>query len=44
MYIERHIEEALKSAINEKDVLCVIGAKQVGKSTVLKTLFKIIKS
>ena len=39
MYIKRHIEEALKSAINEKGALCVTGARQVGKSTVLKKLF-----
>ena len=39
VYIKRHIEDALKSAINEKGVLCVTGARQVGKSTVLKTLF-----
>ena len=39
MYIKRHIEEALKSALNEKGALCVTGARQVGKSTVLKTLF-----
>ena len=39
MYIKRHIEDALKSAVNEKGVLCVTGARQVGKSTVLKTLF-----
>ena len=40
MYIRRHVEEALKSAINEKGALCITGARQVGKSTVLKTLFK----
>ena len=39
MYIKRHIEEVLKSAINEKGALCVTGARQVGKSTVLRTLF-----
>jgi predicted AAA+ superfamily ATPase len=39
MYIKRHIEDALKSAVNEKGALCVTGARQVGKSTVLKTLF-----
>jgi predicted AAA+ superfamily ATPase len=39
MYIKRHIEDALKKAINEKGALCVTGARQVGKSTVLKTLF-----
>jgi hypothetical protein len=39
MYIKRHIEEVLRSAINEKGALCVTGARQVGKSTVLKTLF-----
>ena len=39
MYIKRHIEEVLKSAITEKGALCVTGARQVGKSTVLKTLF-----
>ena len=39
MYIKRHIEEVLKSAINEKGALCVTGARQVGKSTVLKKLF-----
>ena len=40
MYIKRHIEETLKSAIHEKGALCITGARQVGKSTVLKTLFK----
>jgi len=39
MYIKRHIEEVLKIAIKEKGALCVTGARQVGKSTVLKTLF-----
>ena len=39
MYIKRHIEEALKMAVNEKGALCVTGARQVGKSTVLKMLF-----
>ena len=39
MYIKRHIEEVLKAAINEKGALCITGARQVGKSTVLKTLF-----
>jgi predicted AAA+ superfamily ATPase len=39
MYIKRHIEEVLKAAIAEKGALCVTGARQVGKSTVLKTLF-----
>lgn len=40
MYIKRHIEYVLNSAIYEKGALCVTGARQVGKSTVLKTLFK----
>ena len=40
MYIRRHIEEALSSAVKEKGALCITGARQVGKSTVLKTLFK----
>jgi len=39
MYVKRHLEEALKSAINEKGALCVTGARQVGKSTTLKALF-----
>lgn len=39
MYIKRHIEKVLEAAINEKGALCVTGARQVGKSTVLKTLF-----
>jgi len=39
MYIKRHIEEVLKSAIDEKGALCVTGARQAGKSTVLKMLF-----
>ena len=39
MYVNRHIEKVLKSAINEKGALCLTGARQVGKSTVLKTLF-----
>ncbi|MCL2045303.1 MAG: ATP-binding protein [Oscillospiraceae bacterium] len=40
MYIKRHIENVLESAINEKGALCVTGARQIGKSTVLKTLFQ----
>ena len=39
MYIKRHIEEVIKAAVNEKGALCVTGARQVGKSTVLKTMF-----
>jgi predicted AAA+ superfamily ATPase len=39
MYIKRHIEGVLASAIKEKGALCVTGARQVGKSTVLRTLF-----
>ena len=39
MYIKRHIEEVLKAAVNEKGALCVTGARQVGKSTVIKHLF-----
>ena len=39
MYIKRHIEEVLKSAINEKGALCITGARQVGKSTVSKKIF-----
>ncbi|MDR2590580.1 MAG: ATP-binding protein [Oscillospiraceae bacterium] len=39
MYIKRHIEDVLKEAIKEKGVLCITGARQVGKSTVLRTLF-----
>ena len=39
MYIKRHIEDVLKAAIKEKGTLCLTGARQVGKSTVLKTLF-----
>jgi predicted AAA+ superfamily ATPase len=39
MYITRHIEEVLKTAITRKGALCVTGARQVGKSTVLRNLF-----
>ena len=39
MYIKRHIEKVLKQAINEKGALCITGARQVGKSTVLKKMF-----
>jgi predicted AAA+ superfamily ATPase len=39
MYIKRHIEDVLKSAVSEKGALCVTGARQAGKSTLLKTLF-----
>jgi len=39
MYIQRHIESVLKDAVNEKGALCVTGARQVGKSTVLRTVF-----
>ena len=31
MYVKRHIEEVLKSAINEKGVLCVTGAIELPK-------------
>ena len=39
MYIKRHIEKVLMSSINEKGALCVTGARQIGKSTVLKKTF-----
>jgi predicted AAA+ superfamily ATPase len=39
VYIKRHIEDALTQAAREKGALCVTGARQVGKSTVLRTLF-----
>jgi len=39
MYIKRHIEDVLKAAIKEKGALCVTGARQAGKSTVLKNMF-----
>ena len=39
MYIKRHIEDVLAAAIGEKGALCVTGARQVGKSTVLKEMF-----
>jgi predicted AAA+ superfamily ATPase len=39
MYIKRHIESALQSAVREKGALCVTGARQVGKSTLIKTMF-----
>ncbi|MCL2821549.1 MAG: ATP-binding protein [Oscillospiraceae bacterium] len=39
MYIKRHIEFALNAASAEKGVLCITGARQVGKSTVLRTNF-----
>ena len=39
MYIKRHIEDVLKTAIDEKGALCVTGARQTGKSTVLKNVF-----
>jgi len=39
MYIKRHLEEVLRVAVNEKGALCVTGARQVGKSTVLQMLF-----
>jgi predicted AAA+ superfamily ATPase len=39
VYIKRHIEKVLETAINEKGAVCVTGARQAGKSTVLKTVF-----
>jgi len=39
LYIRRHVEGVLKEAVNEKGALCVTGARQVGKSTVIKHLF-----
>jgi len=39
VYIQRHIEAVLREAVVEKGALCVTGARQAGKSTVLKALF-----
>ena len=39
-YIERHIEHIVKKAGSKKDVLIITGARQVGKSTMLKMRFK----
>ena len=39
MYIKRHIENVLNTAIDEKGALCLTGARQAGKSTVLQTVF-----
>ncbi|MDY0101258.1 MAG: ATP-binding protein [Bacilli bacterium] len=39
MYIERHIEEILKETIKSFKVVLITGARQVGKSTMLKQIF-----
>jgi len=40
MYIQRHIEETVRKIAERKGVLIVTGARQVGKSTMLRRQFK----
>ena len=39
MYIQRHIEPAVERIAKRKPVIVLTGARQVGKSTMLRTLF-----
>lgn len=38
-YLHRHLEEQIKEAFEESKVVLLVGARQVGKSTLLKNLF-----
>ena len=42
-YIEREIEKEIKPFLKRKEILAVIGARQVGKTTFLKHLFSELK-
>ena len=39
MYIERHIEKTLKKAERQTKVVLLAGARQVGKSTIIRKTF-----
>ena len=43
MYIDRHIEPVVARIARRKPVLVLTGARQVGKSTMLKTVHRDIK-
>ncbi|MBU4369870.1 AAA family ATPase [Patescibacteria group bacterium] len=43
MYIHRQIQEQIKPYLNRKEVLGIIGARQVGKTTFLQHLFSQLK-
>jgi predicted AAA+ superfamily ATPase len=38
--IKRHLEKSIKKMLNSKKVLVLLGARQVGKTTLLKELFE----
>jgi predicted AAA+ superfamily ATPase len=40
MYLHRHIEPILQEAVTQFPVVALLGPRQVGKSTLLQTLFK----
>jgi len=43
MYIHRDLEKKIKPFLNRKEVIAIIGARQVGKTTFLKHLYSQIK-
>jgi len=44
MYINRFLEEELKKYLNKKEIIAVVGARQCGKTTLLKHIFKDLKN
>ncbi|MBU1199581.1 MAG: ATP-binding protein [Nanoarchaeota archaeon] len=44
MYINRFLEKDLKKYLNKKEIVAVIGARQCGKTTLLKHIFKNLKN
>lgn len=38
-YLERHLKSALKEAFDQERIVLLLGARQVGKSTLLKHTF-----
>ncbi|MCL2099858.1 MAG: AAA family ATPase [Oscillospiraceae bacterium] len=43
MYYSRHIEHVVERIAKRKSVIVLTGARQVGKSTMLKTIYKDIR-
>lgn len=44
MYIHRDLEEILKKYLHTKEIIAVVGARQCGKTTLLKHIFKNLKN
>jgi len=44
MYINRFLEKELNKYLNKKEIIAVVGARQCGKTTLLKHIFKNLKN